>query len=208
MLKKEERFAPSLLGRKAFPALCVHSILAVTAMPGLHMRLGLGQMDLLMSVSFLSACKPVTACASSQCSLQGSNPLQGPGGPSRLYSHALQTRPSHPHTQCIPRKNIHNCLVFDTDLCLSAGNPVSAFAPRCSPAAYSSFLQRVALAVSTGRFHQPPVGPIGSKLTLQDDKWATAVEVAIGRAFGTFIVHDFADQSTLRVSPGCQVICM
>ena len=98
-------------------------------------------------------------------------------------------------------------LILKAHLCLSAGNPVSAFAPRCSPAAYSSFLQRIALAVSACRLHKPPVGPIGSKLTLQDDKWATAVEVAIGRAFSTFIVHDFEDQSTLRVSPACQVIC-
>ena len=58
----------------------------------------------------------------------------------------------------------------------------------------------MAQAVAAGRFHQPPIGPIGSKLTLQDDKWARAVEASIGRALSTFVVHDFADQGTLRVS--------
>ena len=44
------------------------------------------------------------------------------------------------------------------------------------------------------------MGPIGSLLTLTDDKWAVAVEVAIGRALSTFVVHDFEDQRTLSVS--------
>ena len=44
-----------------------------------------------------------------------------------------------------------------------------------------------------------PIGPIGSHLTLTDDKWAAAVEVAIGRALSTFIVHNFADQKVLMV---------
>lgn len=97
--------------------------------------------------------------------------------------------------------------------CVAAENPVTAFAPNGCPASvYSSFIRSVAQASAAGRFHRRPVGPIGSLLTLTDDKWAVAVEVAIGRALSTFVVHDFADQRTLSVSTtggcGCVVNCM
>lgn len=71
---------------------------------------------------------------------------------------------------------------------------------RCSAASYNTFLQRVQQASAAGRFHKKPIGPIGANLSLQDEKWALAVEVAIGSAFNTFVVHDFADQATLKVS--------
>lgn len=84
---------------------------------------------------------------------------------------------------------------------LPAGNPVTAFMPRkCSAASYSTFLQRIQQASAAGRFHKNPIGPIGANLSLQDEKWALAVEVAIGSACNTFVVHDFADQATLKVS--------
>lgn len=84
---------------------------------------------------------------------------------------------------------------------MPAENPVTAFTPNgCTASTYSSFLARVAQASSAGRFHRAPVGPIGSLLTLTDDKWAVAVEIAIGRALSTFVVHDFSDQRTLNVS--------
>lgn len=70
---------------------------------------------------------------------------------------------------------------------------------RCSAASYSTFLQRVQQASAAGRFHKKPIGPIGANLSLQDEKWALAVEVAVGSAFNTFVVHDFADQATLKV---------
>lgn len=69
----------------------------------------------------------------------------------------------------------------------------------CSAASFSTFLQRIEQASAAGRFHKKPIGPIGAHLSLQDEKWALAVEVAIGRAFNTFVVHDFADQATLKV---------
>lgn len=82
-----------------------------------------------------------------------------------------------------------------------AGNPVTAFTPYgCSATAYSNFLRSVAQASSAGHFYRPPIGPIGSQLTLTEDKWAAAVEIAIGRALNTFVVHDFADQATLKAS--------
>ena len=87
---------------------------------------------------------------------------------------------------------------------LPAGNPVTAFMPaRCSAASYSTFLQRVQQASAAGRFHRKPIGPIGASLSLQDENWALAVEVAVGSAFNTFVVHDFADQATLKVYLAC-----
>ena len=77
---------------------------------------------------------------------------------------------------------------------------MTAFAPYgCPPRVFHDFLDRLAQASSAGRFTRLPIGPIGSKLTLTDDKWAAAVEVAIGRALSTFIVHSFADQKVLMV---------
>lgn len=70
---------------------------------------------------------------------------------------------------------------------------------KCSAASYGTFLQRIQQASAAGRFHKNPIGPIGANLSLQDQKWALAVEVAIGSAFNTFVVHDFADQATLKV---------
>ena len=85
-------------------------------------------------------------------------------------------------------------------LLLPAGNPVTAFKPRsCSAASYSIFLQRIEQAAAAGRFHRKPIGPIGAKLSLNDEKWAVAMELAIGQAFNTFLVHDFADNATLKV---------
>ena len=43
-----------------------------------------------------------------------------------------------------------------------------------------TLLQRIQVAVRQGKFQRPPVGPIGSVLALEDDKWAVAVEVSCG----------------------------
>ena len=56
------------------------------------------------------------------------------------------------------------------------------------------------------RFHRPPIGPIGSLLSLDDDQYALAVEAAIGRSFNQFIVHSHEDMELLKVKPisNCQ----
>lgn len=48
-------------------------------------------------------------------------------------------------------------------------------------------------------FHRPPIGPIGTLLSLEDDHWAGAVEQSIGRMFNHFIVHDHHDMQQLKV---------
>lgn len=49
------------------------------------------------------------------------------------------------------------------------------------------------------KFKQPPIGPIGVHLKLIDgDRWAPAVENAIGKLLNSFIVTDHKDSLTLR----------
>ncbi|KAM6582092.1 hypothetical protein CsatB_009094 [Cannabis sativa] len=49
------------------------------------------------------------------------------------------------------------------------------------------------------RFRKPPIGPIGAHLTLvKGDKWAPAVEQALGRLLSAFIVTDHKDCLLLR----------
>ncbi|KAM6598417.1 hypothetical protein CsatA_018026 [Cannabis sativa] len=49
------------------------------------------------------------------------------------------------------------------------------------------------------RFKKPPIGPIGAHLTLvKGDKWAPAVEQALGRLLSAFIVTDHKDCLLLR----------
>ncbi|KAJ0793938.1 putative structural maintenance of chromosomes protein [Helianthus annuus] len=49
------------------------------------------------------------------------------------------------------------------------------------------------------RFKKPPIGPIGSHVALiQGDKWAVAVENAIGKLLNAFIVTDHKDSLVLR----------
>ncbi|KAK1400479.1 hypothetical protein POM88_000084 [Heracleum sosnowskyi] len=49
------------------------------------------------------------------------------------------------------------------------------------------------------RFGKPPIGPIGAHLKLVGgDKWAFAVENAVGRLFNAFIVNDHKDNLVLR----------
>ena len=59
---------------------------------------------------------------------------------------------------------------------------------------------KVRRAVEQGQFAKPPQGPIGSLLTLADDKWALAVEMSIGKIFGSFVVHNYEDSKLLQVS--------
>ena len=82
-----------------------------------------------------------------------------------------------------------------------AGKPVHAFAPQgCPTAVFDRFLSMVAEASARGQFHRAPIGPIGSLLTLADERWGVAIEVALGRALNTFVVHGFEDQKLMQVT--------
>lgn len=49
------------------------------------------------------------------------------------------------------------------------------------------------------RFHMLPVGPLGQYLTIQDDSWARAIEMAIGpRKICAYIVHSSDDAKLLK----------
>ncbi|CAK9135142.1 unnamed protein product [Ilex paraguariensis] len=49
------------------------------------------------------------------------------------------------------------------------------------------------------RFRRPPIGPIGAHVNLiHDDKWALAIENAIGKLLNAFIVTDHKDSLLLR----------
>lgn len=82
-----------------------------------------------------------------------------------------------------------------------AGNSVSAFASRGQESKLTQLVAGIEAALQ--RFHKKPLGPIGSLLTLTDDRWAIAVEASIGKIFGNFIVHDQHDANLIRVSTFC-----
>ena len=77
-----------------------------------------------------------------------------------------------------------------------AGDPISMFGGE----QVRQLVSKVRQAVEAGQFARPPQGPIGSLLTLTDDKWALAVEMSIGKVFGSFIVHNYEDSKVLQVS--------
>jgi len=78
-----------------------------------------------------------------------------------------------------------------------AGDPVLAF----GGVPIKNLLHKIEAAMRQGRFLQRPIGPLGSLLSLSDDKWAVAVEAAIGRCFNDFLVANFNDLEVLRVKP-------
>jgi hypothetical protein len=53
------------------------------------------------------------------------------------------------------------------------GDPLMAF----GGAPMKALMRAVEAAVNQGRFHRPPLGPLGSLLTLTDETWALPVEV-------------------------------
>jgi hypothetical protein len=59
--------------------------------------------------------------------------------------------------------------------------------------------ENIAVEVRRGSFDRPPIGPIGSLLSLSDDYWAAAVEQAIGKCFDGYLVASRQDVNTLRV---------
>ena len=77
----------------------------------------------------------------------------------------------------------------------TAGDPVLAFGG--DP--IKNLLNKIEAATRQGRFSQRPIGPLGSLLSLADDKWAVAVEFAIGRCFNDFLVSSTRDHDVLKV---------
>lgn len=63
--------------------------------------------------------------------------------------------------------------------------------------------ENLAAAVRQGRFDRPPIGPVGALLSLTEERWAVAVEVAIAghwySGFNGYLVHSHRDVTTLRV---------
>lgn len=55
------------------------------------------------------------------------------------------------------------------------GDPIMAF----GGPDMKRLMRAVEGAVNQGRFHRPPLGPVGSLLTLTDETWAMAVEVGL-----------------------------
>ena len=60
-------------------------------------------------------------------------------------------------------------------------------------------LESIAASVRQRKFDRPPIGPIGSLVALTDERYAFAVEAAIGRGFDGYIVHSNRDMRTLYV---------
>ena len=56
-----------------------------------------------------------------------------------------------------------------------------------------------AVANNQTKFSKPPIGPIGTHLSLEDDHWAIAIEASIGSIFNSFIVHSHKDMQLLKV---------
>jgi len=48
------------------------------------------------------------------------------------------------------------------------------------------------------RFHQKPIGPLGSMIKLKDKKWAIAVEQCLGGTIGAYACHDNHDMLLLK----------
>jgi hypothetical protein len=59
--------------------------------------------------------------------------------------------------------------------------------------------QAVDEAVRAGRFRHPPL-LVGAQLSLSDERWGVAVEAAVGRQLGWWVVDNYQDQGVLKVS--------
>lgn len=75
-----------------------------------------------------------------------------------------------------------------------AGDPIAKFGGE----SMRRLVDAVEGAVRQGRFQKRPIGPIGAHLSLTDDRWAVAVDAAIGGAFSNFIVDNHSDLATLK----------
>ena len=78
-----------------------------------------------------------------------------------------------------------------------AGDPIGRFGGE--PA--RRLRELIAAGVRQGRFDRAPIGPLGSLLALADDRYGTAVEIAIGRSFYNYLVHSHKDLKLLQARP-------
>lgn len=90
------------------------------------------------------------------------------------------------------RKSVYHC---NNLVAVCTGDPIRAFGGD----EVKQLLQRIDAAVRQRKFEQRPIGPIGSFLSLSDDRWADAVERAMGHCFDSFLVHSQKDLRVLLV---------
>lgn len=77
-------------------------------------------------------------------------------------------------------------------------DPVTAFAPGgIDMRVFNRLMDSIRQAAQQGRFSHPPIGPLGSCLRLNNDKWALAAEVILNKHLGAFVVHNTQDQRLL-----------
>eukprot|EP00871_Galdieria_phlegrea_P004882 jgi/Galph1/5395/GphlegSOOS_G4004.1 len=63
----------------------------------------------------------------------------------------------------------------------------------------SSLKEEIDRYVAAGKFHRPPIGPIGAFISVRNKKWALAIQECIGlRLLRKFIVHDIHDNNLLH----------
>ncbi|XP_033121224.1 structural maintenance of chromosomes protein 6-like [Anneissia japonica] len=59
-------------------------------------------------------------------------------------------------------------------------------------------LEEIAKATRNKLFHRQPKGPIGSLISLVEDKWALAIECCLKSLVYAYICHDYHDEKTLK----------
>ncbi|KAL4557168.1 hypothetical protein LXL04_035340 [Taraxacum kok-saghyz] len=90
-------------------------------------------------------------------------------------------------------KKINECQRRVRDLRLNQTNKVTAFGGH----KVTGLLK--AIERNHYKFKKPPIGPLGAHVALvHGDKWAVAVENAVGKLFNSFIVTDHTDSRLLR----------
>ena len=105
-------------------------------------------------------------------------------------------QPSVPAAQALRRQlQIALTAVGAAEAVAVAGDPVIAFGGQ----RVKTLLNKIEAAMRQRRFSQRPIGPLGSLLSLTDDKWAVAVETAIGKCFNDFLVANMSDLEVLKV---------
>lgn len=101
---------------------------------------------------------------------------------------AVQTKKNVANSKCTQLKRDLNQMM----------SGASSKASRFGGARVPDVLKLIGSAVAKGEFHHPPIGPIGQHLGLKNNKFAKAVEVAIGPHLNTFLVRDKHDFQSLR----------
>ncbi|GBF90900.1 structural maintenance of chromosomes [Raphidocelis subcapitata] len=78
------------------------------------------------------------------------------------------------------------------DLQAASGNRLAVFGGQGTVALAALVQQNIR------RFEQPPIGPVGSFLSLTDDRWKTAAESVLGPHMEKWIVHSRKDEKLLQ----------